>query len=144
MSCTIAMDFETVVEWTGEYPAKLTSQNGSVVDYSPPVEFGGPRGPMSPEDAFVGAANMCFQIVFTRIARDLGVNIVRYSSRAVGQLETVDGVRKFISITLAPEIVVAADSDIPKAEKAIEATKSRCLVTNSMSAKITVSARVSD
>jgi organic hydroperoxide reductase OsmC/OhrA len=139
----IAMEFMTECEWEGVYPAKLLCQNGAVVEYSPPVEFGGMKGPVSPEDAFVGAANMCFQIVFAGIAKSLGVDIVRYSSKATGQLETVDGVRRFTSITLTPEIVVAEGSDVSKVEKALEATKARCLVTNSMNTRIVVSARIS-
>jgi organic hydroperoxide reductase OsmC/OhrA len=138
------MDFETVVEWKARYPGRLSSQNGSVVDYSPPVEFGGPHGPMSPEDALIGAANMCFQIVFAGIAGSLGVEIHHYSCRAVGRLETVDGVRKFTTIELFPEILVARGADKSKVERALEAAKSRCLVTNSMNVKVTVSARISE
>ncbi len=138
------MDFETTVEWRGEYPGQLSAQNGSTLEYSPPMEFGGARGPLSPEDAFVGAANMCYQIVFAGVAKSLGVTVLSYRCRAVGQLETVDGARRFTTITLTPEIVVAKGSDPAKVEKALEATKSRCLVTNSMSSSVTISAKVSE
>jgi organic hydroperoxide reductase OsmC/OhrA len=138
------MDFETSVEWSGEYPAKLSCQNGMEVDYSSPIELGGVKGPLTPEDAFVGSANMCFQIVFRRIASDLGIEMRAYRCRAVGRLETVDGVRKFVSLTLHPEIVLAPGSDVGRVEKAIEATKRRCLVTNSMATEILVLPRVTE
>jgi organic hydroperoxide reductase OsmC/OhrA len=136
------MDFETSVEWKGGYPARLVSQNGSAVDYSAPVEFGGTKGTMTPEDAFVGAANMCFQIVFAGIAENLGIEVLGYSCRAVGKLETLDGVRSFSSVALFPEIHVAKGTDASKVNRALDATKSRCLITNSMNSTIAVSARI--
>ena len=134
------MDFKTRVSWERTYPARLESQNGSSVDYSPPVEFGGTEGPMTPEDAFVASANMCFQIVFVGIAKNLGVEVLGYSCEAVGRLETVDGARCFQSIHLTPEIIVAKGTDRSRVEKALEATKPRCLVTNSMKSQVTMSA----
>jgi organic hydroperoxide reductase OsmC/OhrA len=138
------MDFETSVEWSGGYPAKLSCQNGKEIDYSSPIELGGMKGPLTPEDAFVGSANMCFQIVFRRISSDLGIEIRAYRCRAVGRLETVDGVRKFVSLTLHPEIVLAPGSDAGRVEKAVEATKRRCLVTNSMATEILVLPKVTE
>jgi organic hydroperoxide reductase OsmC/OhrA len=140
----ISMEFMTVSEWKGGYPAKLSCQNGAVVEYSPPIEFGGMKGPLSPEDAFVGAANMCYQIVFLGIARNLGTEILDYRCRAVGKLETVNGVRRFTGIELSPEIRVAPGTEIATVEKALDATKSRCLVTNSMDVTISISASISD
>ena len=136
------MDFKTRVRWKGSYPARLETQNGSAIDYSPPVEFGGPKGPMTPEDAFIGSANMCFQIVFSGIAKNLGVEVLEYSCEAAGTLETVDGVRSFRSVHLRPEVVVADGTERSKVEKALDAAKPRCLVTNSMKSQITVSATI--
>ncbi len=137
------MEFETVLEWDGEYPGKLSSQNGFTLAYSPPVEFGGIKGPLSPEDAFVGAANMCYQIVFLGIAKSLGVEITHFKCKAVGKLETVDGVRRFPSIALSPEVQVAPGTDMSKIEKVVEATKRKCPVTNSMNSDISVSVTTS-
>jgi organic hydroperoxide reductase OsmC/OhrA len=136
------MDFETTVEWRGEYPARLSCQNGMEIDYSSPIEFGGVKGPLTPEDAFIASANMCFQIVFRRISSDLGVGVRGYRCRAVGKLETVEGIRKFVTITLNPEITLEPGSDVSRIEKAIEATKRKCLVTNSMAAEIIVIPRL--
>jgi len=132
------MEFVTVSEWKGGYPAKLSCQNGAMVEYSPPVEFGGMNGPLSPEDAFVGAANMCYQIVFLGIAKSLGVEVLHFKCKAVGRLETVDGVRRFTGIALSPEIQVAPGTDMSKIEKVMEATKRKCPVTNSMNLDISV------
>lgn len=136
------MDFETTVEWRGEYPARLSCQNGMEIDYSSPIEFGGVKGPLTPEDAFIASANMCFQIVFRRISSDLGVGVREYRCRAVGKLEKVEGAMKFVTITLYPEITLEPGSDESRIEKAIKATKRRCLVTNSMATEIIVIPRL--
>ena len=126
------MDFETQVEWNGGYPATMRCQNGTEHAYSAPVEFGGPQGTLSPEDAFIGSANMCLQIVFSGIAKSLRIGLRSYSCRAVGRLETVEGVRKFVGIDLYPKVELVQDGDEEKARKALETAKRKCLVTNSM------------
>lgn len=136
------MDFESVVVWDGKYPGTMSCQNGVDVDYSPPSEFGGTRGCISPEDAFIGSANMCFQIVFVGIARSLGLEVVRLRSKAVGRLEVVDGTRKFVRIDIEPEIHLASPDDDEKIQKAIDATKRKCLVTNSMDLEVVVKAKI--
>lgn len=138
----ISMEFANNVVFSGAYPARLECQNGMVLDYSSPVEFEGMMGPMTPEDAFVGSANMCFQIVFLRVAKGLGMTVTSMSCRAVGDLQVVEGFRKFVKITLHPEIRLAEGSRSENLEKAIEGTKKRCLVTNSMACEVVVEPRL--
>jgi len=136
------MNFENTVVWTGKSPGKMQCQNGQMIDFSPPAEFNGMFGPLSPEDAFVGSANMCFQIVFNRVASDLGMKLVEYRCRAVGDLEVVEGARKFIKITLYPEMKFAPGSKVSNLDKAISMTKRKCLVTNSMDLDIEIVPKV--
>lgn len=141
-ACPIRMDFVSKVSYGDAYPAKMECQNGMSMDYSPPVEFGGAKGPMTPEDAFVGSANMCFQIVFRSVAQGLGMTLLGYTCRAVGDLQTVDGFKKFVRINLYPEMRFAEGARTENLQKAIDATKKRCLVTNSMSCEVVVEPRV--
>ncbi len=136
------MNFETTVVWTEKFPGKMQCQNGQVLDYSPPVEINGIFGPLTPEDAFVGSANMCFQIVFEYVAKDLGMKLVEYRCRAVGALEVVEGSKKFVKITLYPEIRFASGSKVSNLDKAISVTKRKCLVTNSMDLELEVLPKV--
>ncbi|MEW5748230.1 MAG: OsmC family protein [Candidatus Thermoplasmatota archaeon] len=136
------MDFVTTVAYDGAYPARLDCQNGMSVQYSAPVELRGMKGPMTPEDAFVGAANMCFQIVFGPVAEGLGLKLLAYRCKAVGDLQTVDGFKRFVRITLYPEVRFAEGSKVENLQKAVEGTKKRCLVTNSMSCEVVVEPKV--
>ena len=126
------MDFETTVEWKGHFPGKLHCQNGQTIDYSVPIELEGLKGPLTPEDAFVGSANMCYQIFFEYVSKGLGLKLVEYRSRAVGDLEVVGGVKKFVKIVLYPEMRFADGSKMENLQKALDAAKRKCLVTNSM------------
>jgi organic hydroperoxide reductase OsmC/OhrA len=136
------MNFETTVVWNKKFPGRLHCQNGQVIDYSAPAELEGTRGPLTPEDAFVGAANMCFQIVFEYVSRDLGMKLVEYRCRAVGDLEVVEGLKKFVKIVLYPEIRFEPGSKVSNLDKAISVTKRKCLVTNSMDLEVEVVPKV--
>lgn len=136
------MNFETTVVWNKKFPGRLHCQNGQVIDYSAPAELEGMRGPLTPEDAFVGAANMCFQIVFEHVSRDLGMKLVEYRCRAVGDLEVVEGLKKFVKIVLYPEIRFEPGSKVSNLDKAISVTKRKCLVTNSMDLEVEVVPKV--
>ncbi len=136
------MDFETVVEWSGAYPGNMHGQNGMDVEYSAPIELDGTKGPMTPEDAFVGAANMCYQIVFRSVSKGLGMDLTSYRCRAVGDLQTVDGAKKFVKLTLYPEMRFAPGSKMENLEKAVTTTKKKCLVTNSMALDVAVVPRI--
>jgi organic hydroperoxide reductase OsmC/OhrA len=136
------MNFETEVVWTERFPGKLHCQNGQIIDYSPPGELGGMRGPLTPEDAFVGAANMCYQIVFEYVARDLGMKLLEYRCRAVGDLEVVEGAKKFVKIVLYPEMKFVHGSKMSNLDKALAVTKRKCLVTNSMDLEVEIVPKV--
>lgn len=136
------MNFETTVVWKERFPGKLHCQNGQAIDYSAPAELEGMRGPLTPEDAFVGAANMCFQIVFEYVSRDLGMKLIEYRCRAVGDLEVVEGLKKFVKIVLFPEMRFEQGSKISNLDKAISVTKRKCLVTNSMDLEVEIVPKV--
>jgi organic hydroperoxide reductase OsmC/OhrA len=136
------MNFENTVVWTEKFPGRIQCQNGQVIDYSPPVELNGMFGPLTPEDAFVGSANMCFQIVFEYVAKDLGMKVQEYRCKAVGDLEVVEGAKKFVKVTLYPEIKFAHGSKVSNLDKAISVTKRKCLVTNSMDLEVEIVPKV--
>jgi organic hydroperoxide reductase OsmC/OhrA len=136
------MDFENTVVWKDKFPGKVICQNGQVIAYSPPDELGGMRGPLTPEDAFVGSANMCFQIVFEYVSKDLGLKLLEYSCRAVGDLQVVEGLKKFVRIKMYPEMKFAPGSKLSNLEKAISVTKRKCLVTNSMDLEVEIAPKV--
>jgi len=136
------MNFENTVVWKERFPGKLLCQNGQVIDYSAPEELQGMRGPLTPEDAFVASANMCFQIIFEGVAGDLGLKLEEYKCKAVGDLETVEGIRKFVKISIYPEIKFASGAKLSNFDRALSITKRKCLITNSMDLEFVVVPKV--
>ena len=85
---------------------------------------------------------MCYQLVFESVARDFGMKLVEYRCKAVGDLEVVEGAKKFVKITLYPEMRFAHGSKVSNLDKAISVTKRKCLVTNSMDLEVEVVPKV--
>ncbi len=136
------MNFESTVVWKEKFPGKLIAQNGQVIDYSAPEELEGTRGPLTPEDAFVGAANMCYMIIFEGVAADLGLKLAEYKCKAVGDLETVEGTRKFVKITIYPEFKFESGSKLSNLDRALSITRRKCIITNSMDLEFEVVPKV--
>jgi hypothetical protein len=67
---------------------------------------------------------------------------MEYSCRAVGDLEVVEGIRKFVKITLYPEMKFAPGSKMSNLDKALSVTKRKCLVTNSMDLEVEIVPKV--
>jgi organic hydroperoxide reductase OsmC/OhrA len=80
--------------------------------------------------------------VFEYVARDFGMKLAEYKCRAVGDLETVEGYRKFVKITLYPEMKFASGSKMSNLDKALSVTKRKCLVSNSMDLEVEVIPKV--
>lgn len=136
------MYFETTVVWNEKFPGRLSCQNGQAIDYSAPHELGGMQGPLTPEDAFIASANMCYQIVFEYVSRDLGMELLDYSCKGVGDLRVVEGIKKFVKITLYPVMRFASGSKMSNLDKALSVTKRKCLVTNSMDLELDIVPKV--
>jgi len=132
------MDFETMLDWRAGSAGTITFQNGDSARYSAPVEFKGISGTLTPEDAFVGSAGMCFQIVFERVSSNLGMRLLELRCRAVGVMETVGDAKKFVKVLLYPEMRFAPDSNMSNLDKALETTKRKCPVINSMALELEI------
>ena len=56
--------YHTTVSWKGEHWGHLVCGNGAAMDFSAPPDAHGHAGVMTPEDAFVAAANTCIMMMF--------------------------------------------------------------------------------
>ena len=77
------------------------------MDFSAPVALFGKPNVLTPEDAFVGALNMCFQLMFIWSVEKLRIDLVSYECEAEGFVEELlDRTSVFEKIILRPKIVV--------------------------------------
>lgn len=108
-----------------------------------PAEFGGPGNVWSPETLLVAAVANCFILTFRAIARASKLQWTSLSCDVRGTLDKVDKVTRFTGFDLSAELTVPAGVDESKAHRLLENAERHCLVTNSLKAETTLSAKIS-
>ena len=98
--------YKNKVEWRGEHKGFTWCQNGVEMEFSaPPTLFGLP-GVMTPEDAFVTAANTCYHMMVIWAMERFNIEIVSFTCEAEGEVEEfIDRTSWFKKVTLFPNIV---------------------------------------
>lgn len=118
------------------WPSKLMTQNGLVLDFSKPPEYNGLHGTMTPEDAFVSSVLMCLATTFETYASKMRLNVTNYESEGTGTVDRVDGVVKFSEIRVKVRITIPLETKKASIQKAIDRARETCLVTASMNTSI--------
>ena len=67
--------YHTTVRWTGEHWGHLELGNGPEMKFSAPPDAQGHVGVLTPEDAFVAAANTCVMLMFIWAAERFQLNL---------------------------------------------------------------------
>jgi len=77
------------------------------MDFSAPEALYGKANVLTPEDAFVGALNMCFQLMFIWVVERMRIDLVTYECEAEGFVEELlDRTSIFKKMVLRPKIRV--------------------------------------
>ena len=108
----------------------------------PPAEFGGPGDRWSPETLLTAAVADCFMLGFRAIAQASKFEFVRLECEVEGVLDRVERVMKFTALTVNAKLTVPAGADASRAEKLLEKAEASCLITNSLSAEVTLRTEV--
>jgi len=99
--------YKTTAIWKGSHLGAITCSNGAKMDFSAPAQLYGQPGVLTPEDAFVGALNMCFQLMFIWSVEKLKIDLVSYECEAEGFVEDLlDRTSVFKKMILRPKIKV--------------------------------------
>ncbi len=136
--------FRTVLTWTGEHRGRIALGNGPEMDFSAPPDAQGHAGVLTPEDAFVGAANMCVMLMFVWATERFRLDLVSYECEAEGtKLIELDRTESFTHLQLRPRIRIrAATEDAAvvesRARRAMQSAEKYSLVANSVKSAITV------
>lgn len=136
--------YHTTVTWKGEHWGHLKMGNGPEMDFSAPPDAQGHAGVLTPEDAFVAAANTCIMMMFIWTAGRLKLDLQSYKCYAEGKkLVGLDRTEIFAELVFQPKIVVKANgTDFERVSKqilrALEAAQKYSLVANSVKSTITI------
>ena len=135
--------------WTGSAQGGTTSYTSYSrayrVDFEGKASITGSAAPAfrgdaalhNPEDLLVASLSACHALTYLALAAKYRVVVVGYEDAAVGTLGLVDGVMKFVSVKLAPKVIVAAGSDVAKAIALHEQAHAGCFVASSVNFPVT-------
>ena len=137
--------YTTDVQWTGDHWGHLVMGNGPQMVFSAPPDAHGHAGVLTPEDAFVAAANTCVMMMFLWACERFKIDLLSYTCRADGVKKIeLDRTEIFTHLRFYPRITVraAAGEDSAAAEKrvqrALAAAQKYSLVANSVKSEIVV------
>jgi len=137
--------YTTEVTWKGEHWGHLVMGNGPEMEFSAPPDAHGHAGVLTPEDAFVAAANTCVMMMFLWACERFKLDLVSFRCRTEGVKRVdLDRTEMFTHLRFWPEIAVraGADEDIAAIErrvrKALASAQKYSLVANSVKSEIVV------
>ncbi len=136
--------YHTTVEWKGEHWGHIAMGNGPEMDFSAPPDAQGHPGVLTPEDAFVAAANTCIMMMFIWATERYKLKLLSYECRAEGTKRIeLDRTETFTHLCFRPVIQIdrgAEDGAVVEARihRALESAQKYSLVANSVRSEIVI------
>jgi len=137
--------YTTSVTWKGDHWGHIVMGNGPQMMFSAPPDAHGHEGVLTPEDAFVAAANTCVMMMFLWAVERFKIDLVSFTCRTDGVKKIeLDRTELFTHLYFYPEITVrpAAGEDAAATEKrihrALASAQKYSLVANSVKSEIVV------
>ena len=134
--------YNTTVCWTGDHWGHLVMGNGPEMKFSAPPDAHGHAGVVTPEDAFVAAANTCIMMMFIWATERFKLKLLSYECRAEGtKLIELDRTEIFTRLSFQPRIRISAAGE-PRAtiearfKRAMQGAQKYSLVANSVKSEI--------
>jgi organic hydroperoxide reductase OsmC/OhrA len=99
--------YKNKVEWRGRHRGYTWNQNGTEMEFSAPPDLHGLPDILTPEDAFMGAANTCYHMMVIWAVERFKIDLVAFECIAAGEVEEfIDRTSWFKTVTLYPKITV--------------------------------------
>jgi organic hydroperoxide reductase OsmC/OhrA len=140
--------YNTSVSWKGEHWGHIVLGNGPEMDFSAPPDAQGHTGVLTPEDAFVAAANTCVMMMFIWAVERFKLNLLSYECRTEGikQIE-LDRTEIFTHLRFWPMIRIAAGEEQPavveaRTRRALQSAQKYSLVANSVKSEIIIEPKI--
>ncbi len=136
--------YHTTVRWTGEHWGQVVLGNGPEMRFSAPPDAHGHPGVLTPEDAFVAAANTCVMMMFIWAAERYKLDLLSFECRTEGtKLIELDRTEIFTRLHFRPVIRVGAGGQPRevvenRVRRALQSAQKYSLVANSVKSEIVV------
>ncbi len=134
--------YKTTAIWKGGHLGELMCGNGVRMDFSAPAALHGKANVLTPEDAYVGALNMCFQLMFIWVVERMRIELVSFECEAEGAVEELlDQTSVFNKMVLRPKIKVR-NCDEKTVRRALTLAEKYSLIAHSMKAVLTINPEI--
>jgi organic hydroperoxide reductase OsmC/OhrA len=140
--------YNTTVNWKSEHWGHVVMGNGPEMDFSAPPDAQGHPGVLTPEDAFVAAANTCVMMMFIWASERFKLNLISYDCRVEGtKLIGLDRTEIFTQLHFWPRIRISTGGEDPKVveartRRALAAAQKYSLVANSVKSEIVIEPQI--
>jgi organic hydroperoxide reductase OsmC/OhrA len=140
--------YHTTVSWKGEHWGHLVMGNGPEMDFSAPPDAHGHEGVLTPEDAFVAAANTCIMMMFIWACERFKLDLQSFECWAEGtKLIELDRTEIFTHLRFWPVIRIAVGSEKPevvekRTRRALVSAQKYSLVANSVKSEVMIEPKI--
>lgn len=134
--------YQVELMWTGNRGEGTSSYNaygreydikgvtGKLLKGSADPQFLGDPACWNPEEMLIASLSACHQLWYLHLCADAGVRVLTYADTPRGIMNELGG--KFIEVTLAPNVVISAESDADLAVELHHLAHEKCYIANSM------------
>ena len=135
--------FAAKLVWTGAAQGPTRSYESYSREYriemagKPPLtgsadpKFRGDPAKHNPEDLLVASLSACHLLSYLHLCASAGIEVVAYEDQASGKMAIKDRKMRFVEVTLAPKVTIAA-GDLEKAKALHEDAHGACFIANSV------------
>jgi organic hydroperoxide reductase OsmC/OhrA len=140
--------YHTTVAWKGEHWGHVVMGNGPEYDFSAPPDAHGHPGVLTPEDAFVAAANTCVMMMFLWAAERFKLKLLSFECRTEGTKRIeLDRTELFTRLDFQPKIRVSAAGEPAavvdaRVRRALASAQKYSLVANSVKSEIVINPEI--
>lgn len=121
--------------WTIEVPGKphIHCSNDPLLGGNPSLH--------NPEDLLISSLSACHMLWYLHLASSAGIEVQEYSDRPIGIGENApDGSGRFVRAVLRPRIVLAAESDVARADAIHGKIHEVCFIARSVNFPVSIEA----
>jgi organic hydroperoxide reductase OsmC/OhrA len=118
----------------------VNNAEGGCLEVATPPQFPkGISGIWSPEHLYTAAVGSCLMTTFLAIAENSRLEFLSFRCESAGKLEQVNGKYLMTEVVLRPVVEISDPGQRDKALKVLEKAEANCLISNSITAKVSMS-----
>jgi peroxiredoxin-like protein len=119
-----------------------TKETNCIEVATPPQFSSGMPNIWSPEHLFTAAVSSCLMTSFLAIAEYSKLDFISFKCGSKGILDKVDGKFVMSEVLLFPEVLITDENQRDRAERILEKSEKACLISNSITSKVTMESKI--